>query len=675
MAAGVSVELRARVEELRRQIGHHEYRYHVLGEPEISDSEYDALVRELAQLEGQFPALVTADSPTQRVGGAPAALFGPVAHSAPLLSLDNAFDDAEFDAWFARVSRGLGSAPALVCEPKIDGLSVAVVYEDGRFVRGATRGDGQVGEDVTANLRTIRALPARLRGDAPAWLEARGEVYLPTAAFERLNAELGDAKKPLFANPRNAAAGTLRQKDPRVTASRPLHILFHGLVRAEGVKLATHWETLEFFQSAGLRVSPESQRFIEPDQAKAYAHALEARRHSLDYEVDGAVIKVDDHGAQVELGATSKAPRWAIAYKFAAEEQTTVLQDIQVSVGRTGAITPFALLKPVRVGGVVVSMATLHNENEVARKGVLIGDTVVVRRAGEVIPEVVAPIPSLRTGAERPFVMPKTCPACGEEIVREADEAVARCINADCPAQILGRLVHFASRGALDIQHLGERTAQMLIEHGLVHDVSDVFSLRSEDVSKLPGFGPRATENLLSAIDRAKERPLDRLVVALGIRHVGEGAARLLADAFGSIDAIASASASDLAAVQGIGAVLADAVHEFFGRPASKRVLDKLRSAGVRTKDTRQRQPGPLSGKTFVITGTLASVSREQAEERIEGLGGKVGSSVSRNTDYLVVGDRPGTKLQAAQKFGVATLDEPAFVQLIDAAASRSTRA
>jgi DNA ligase (NAD+) len=522
---------------------------------------------------------------------------------------------------------------------------------------------------VTANLRTIRALPPRLRGGAaPAWLEVRGEVYLPLAAFERLNAELGEAGRPLFANPRNAAAGTLRQKDPAVTASRPLSIYFHGLVRADGVALRTHREVLEYLRSVGLRVHPRSTCCEYPDGVRAYVARLLADRHALEHEIDGAVIKVDPLEAQAELGSTAKAPRWAIAYKFPPEEQTTRLVDIQVNVGRTGALTPFAVLEPVRVGGVTVQLATLHNADEIERKGVLIGDTVVVRRAGDVIPEVVAPIPSLRTGRERRFFMPEACPACGSRVVRAAGEAVTRCVNAGCPALALERVVHFCSRGAMDIAHLGYSTAEALLARGLISDPADVFSLTARDLAELPGYKVRAIHNLLQAIEGAKDRPIDRLLVGLGIRHVGAVAARALADAFGSIDAIARASAEEIAAVPGVGPVIAGAVREYVDRPETQALFEKLRRAGVRLEEARRRAPGPLSGSSFVITGTLESMSREEAAKRVEAIGGKATASVSPRTSYLVVGDRPGTKLDKARKLGVATLDEGGFLKLLDGA-------
>jgi DNA ligase (NAD+) len=655
-----------RVEELRAEIEHHNYRYYVLDAPQIADADYDRLLRELGELEQRYPELLTPDSPTQRVGGKPSALFAPVRHSERLLSLDNSFDDAELSAWHERVRKGLGREPSFVGEPKIDGVSLAVVYEKGRLTRGATRGDGEVGEEVTPNVRTIRAVPARLRTDTPpAWLEVRGEAFLRLEDFERINLELGKEGKPLFANPRNATAGLLRQKDPAVTASRPLSVYFHGLVRIEGRRLESYSETLAYLREIGLRTHPEAKACANLDEVRAYIAGVAERRHAMEHEIDGAVIKVDRYADQNELGATSKFPRWAIAYKFPSEEQTTRLRDIQVNVGRTGAVTPFAVLEPVRVGGVTVSMATLHNADEVERKGVLIGDTVVVRRAGEVIPEVVAPIPSLRTGEERKFVMPKECPACGSQIVRPEDEAVARCVNVLCPAQVLGRVVHFASRGAMDIEHLGERTAAELLDRKLIDGPGDIFALGPEEIGQLPGFKERATANLLDAIARAKDRPIDRLLYGFGIRHVGAAAARAVSDAFGSIDRIAGAPVDEIAAVDGVGLVIATAVREFFDREESKALLEKLRRAGVRLEEAREKKTGPLTGKTFVITGTLASLSREEAKAKIEALGGKVTSTLSSRTDYLVVGESPGSKLDKATKLGVATLDEKAFGELI----------
>jgi DNA ligase (NAD+) len=660
---------KTRAEELRAQIEHHNFRYYVMAAPEVADAQYDALVRELQGIESQYPELITPDSPTQRVGETASALFAPANHSARLLSLDNAFDAAELEAWYARVVKGLGRDTSFVCEPKIDGVSIAVTYERGRYVRGATRGDGAVGEDVTVNVQTIRAVPRRLRTDEPPeWLEVRGEVFLRLSDFERLNLELGEAGKALFANPRNATAGMLRQKDPSVTASRPLSIYFHGIVRIDGKELRSYSETLRYLQEVGLRVHPEAKACSTLDEVKKYVVSMEERRHALEHEIDGAVVKVDAYGDQHELGSTSKFPRWAIAYKFPAEEQTTRLNNIMVNVGRTGAVTPFAVLEPVRVGGVTVSMATLHNADEVERKGVLIGDTVVVRRAGEVIPEVVAPIPSLRTGQERKFVMPTECPACKGPITRPDGEAVARCVNLDCPAQALGRIVHFGGRGAMDIAHLGERTAAELLDRDLIADVGDIYFLTPEHIAKLPLFKDKSITNLLEAINASRDRPIDRLLYGFGIRHVGASAAKLLADAFGSIDAIMAASVEELAAVDGVGEVIARAVRAFFDRPGTAEVIEKLRRAGVRFAEERAKSSGPLVGKSFVITGTLEKLSRDQAKELIEARGGKVTSGVSKKTDYLVVGEKPSSKLDKATKLGVKTLDEAAFVEMIEGA-------
>jgi DNA ligase (NAD+) len=657
---------RVEVEELRAKVEYHNHRYHVLDAPEVSDADYDALMKRLADLEQRFPELLTPDSPTQRVGGAPSALFSPVAHSSRLLSLDNAFDFDELAAWHNRASRGLGHDPTFVCEPKIDGLSIMIAYEKGSLVRGATRGDGVIGEDVTANVRTIRAVPQRLRiSKPPGWLEVRGEVFLKLKDFEAVNAELAEAGRPLFANPRNCAAGTLRQKDPAATARRPLSIYFHGLVRADGLRLRSHHELLDYLTQAGLRVHPDARAAADLEEVKAYCTQLGERRHDLDHEIDGVVVKIDPVADQDDLGATSKAPRWAIAYKFPPEERTTKLNDIRVNVGRTGAVTPYAILEPVFVGGVTVSQATLHNPDEIARKDLLIGDTVVIRRAGDVIPEVVAPIPSLRTGAERKFVMPSNCPVCGSELSRPEGEVVTRCVNLDCPAQVLERIFHFASRGGMDIEHLGGKTAYNLVELGFINDLGDIFLLNEEHLSKLPLFKDKSVQNLLSAIERAKQRPLHRVISALGVRHVGGVAARALADHFGSVGAIVAAPEEEISAVEGIGPVIAASVKEFFSRPETLALIEKLKGAGVTLSEERRRAGGPLTGKTFVITGTLERWSRDEAKGLIEERGGKVASGVSKKTDYLVSGESPGSKLEKAREVGVEILDEDGFAELI----------
>lgn len=661
------VDGKKRAEELRAKIAYHDYRYHVLDAPEVADEEYDAFVRELAAIEKRFPELVTADSPTQRIGAPPSTLFAPVRHSERLLSLDNAFDDADLEAWHRRVREGLGREPRFVGEPKIDGVSIAIVYEHGRFTRAATRGDGTVGEDVTANVRTVRSVPARLRGDdVPEWLEVRGEIYMGLDDFEKLNDVLGSRGKSLFANPRNAAAGTLRQKDPAITASRPLRLFLHGLVAIRGHDLASHWEALTYFRKLGLPTHPKAKALATMKDVRAYIGEIGEGRHSLGHQIDGVVIKVNDFDAEHELGATSKAPRWAIAFKFPPEERTTKLRDIQVSIGRTGAATPFAILEPVQVGGVTISLATLHNADEIARKDILIGDTVVVRRAGDVIPEVVAPIASLRTGRERRFVMPTLCPACGASLVRAPSEVVVRCKNVDCPAQALGRIVHFGSRGAMDINHLGEKTALALLEQGKIDDPADLFFLTEEEVSDIPGFKKRSVDNLLFAIEKAKERPLDKLLYGLGIRHVGSTASKRIARAFPSLDALAHASAEEIGRVDGVGPVIGASVYEFFSRDSTHQLIAKLKRAGVRTSGRIRGSEGPLLGKTIVITGTLSSMSRDKAKEKLESLGAHITNSVSKSTDYLVVGEEPGSKLDKAQKLGVTILDEAAFLRWIE---------
>jgi len=659
-------DARVRAEELRAQIEYHNYRYHVLDEPEMSDANYDKLVRELTDIEERFPELITPDSPTQRVGAAPSDLFAPVRHSDRLLSLDNAFSDEDLDAWLVRVTRGLGHDAAFVCEPKIDGVSVAVVYENGRYTRGATRGDGTMGEDVTPNIRTIRGLPARLRtDDPPPWLELRGEVFLKLEDFEQVNVELGETGKTLFANPRNAAAGTLRQKDPSKTAARPLSIYFHGVVRADGLRLETHWEVLEYLKSIGLRVHPHAKKTPGAKEIKAYCAKTQERRHGMDHEIDGVVIKVDNLTERSDLGNTSKAPRWAIAFKFPPEEQTTVLNDIHVNVGRTGAVTPFAILEPVHVGGVTVSQATLHNIDEIERKDVLIGDHVVVRRAGDVIPEVVAPIPSMRTGDERKFKMPAKCPACGTKLERPEGEVVIRCPNLSCPAQLLEGTIHFAGRGAMDIDHLGFKTIQSLLDVELIADVADIFYLTEQEIARLPGHKDKAIENLAKSIERAKDRPIDRLLYGLGIRHVGATTARDIADHTGSIDAIAKANVDQLLEIEGIGRVVAESVVEFFARPKTKDLLEKLTKAGVRMKEARKAATGPLQGKTFVITGTLEEWSRDEATRLLADRGAKVTSSVSKKTDFVVAGDNAGSKLDKANELGVDVLDEAGLRKLL----------
>jgi DNA ligase (NAD+) len=656
-----------RVEELREQLNYHAYRYHVLDEPVVSDAEYDELMRELAALEEAFPELVTPDSPTQRVGAAPVDLFAPVEHRARMLSLDNAFSIEELEAWAARVERGVGTGVSYSCELKVDGVAVALTYERGVLVRGATRGDGRIGEDITANVRTIRTVPRRLLGgDPPALIEVRGEVYLPVQEFERLNEQLTASGGRPFANPRNAAAGSLRQKDPKVSAGRPLSLWVHSFGWAEGIRFESHSGFLAWCRDVGLPVAPTSE--VEPDLAgvERYLRHWEQHRHSVDWEIDGVVVKVDSVGQQDELGATSHAPRWAIAYKFPPEERTTLLHRIDVHTGRTGKVTPFAVLEPVSVGGVTVTYATLHNEDEVRRKDVREGDTVIVRRAGDVIPEIVGPVLAKRRRGARIWRFPTTCPSCGSELVRAEGEADHRCPNARCPSRNVEWLFSFASRGAMDIDGLGYMTGIQLLERGLVKDPGDIYALTAEDLGQLEGFAERSIANLLAAIERSKDRPVWRLLIALNIRHVGAHVAQVIARAFGSIDAIASATVEQIDDVPEIGPAIARSVHEWFHDPANLALLEKLRAAGVRMADESPAGPageGGLAGKTIVLTGGLSSISREEATRLAQEAGARVASSVSRKTDFVVAGENPGSKLARAEELGIEIIDEQGFLR------------
>ncbi|MFP5352412.1 MAG: NAD-dependent DNA ligase LigA [Actinomycetota bacterium] len=658
-------QARKRAKELRDSIDHHSYRYHVLDDPEIADAEYDALVAELIDIESRFPDLVTPDSPTQRVGAPPSDLFAPVEHRTPMMSLDNCFSLEELQAWGRRVERGIGAADGFMVELKMDGIAVNLIYEDGLFVKGATRGDGRRGEDITANLRTVRAVPLKLRGKAPKILEVRGEVYMATEDFEKLNSSLGERDLKTFANPRNAAAGSLRQKDPQVTASRNLSLICHGVGYVEGRRFKAHSEALAAAREWGLRTNPKNERVDDLDQVYDYCRRWQEHRHDVAYEIDGVVVKVDSIAQQDELGWTAKAPRWAIAYKFPPEERTTLLKDIKVHVGRTGVATPWAQLEPVFVGGVTVSTATLHNEDEVARKGVLIGDTVIVRRAGDVIPEVVGPVESLRTGRERRFKMPKKCPSCGSDIVRREGEAAAYCVGSDCPSQRVERLFHFASRGGMDIEGLGYKTIIDFVERGWLRDVADIYYLDPAKIIELESWGEISVNNLMTSIESSKKRPLGNLLVALGIRHVG-GFAFQLASEVGSLDRLLEITEEELLAIEGVGPVIAASIYEFFAQERNREIIQKLRDAGVDPKEAPRRTEGPLTGKTFVITGTLADFTRDEAQRAIEQRGGKVTSSVSKKTDHVVVGENPGaSKYDKAVALKVDLLDEKGFKKLL----------
>jgi DNA ligase (NAD+) len=667
MKAKTPNSLAARITRLRETIRHHDYCYYVLNQPEIADAEYDRLLRALQALEAQAPALVTPDSPTQRVGGALQEGFQPARHLTPMMSLDNAFSVAELTAWHQRVVKGLEGAPATyVVEPKIDGVSLSLLYEDGRLVRAATRGDGATGEDVTANAKTIRAIPLRLRGRTPRRLEARGEVYMRLRDFEAHNAKAQRQGQEIFANPRNAAAGSLRQKDPAVTASRPLRFLVHSYGAVEGCRFTGHWEYLQACQALGLPVEAHAGRWANFEQALAACRRLEANRAGMAYETDGAVVKVDAHVLQERLGATSKAPRWALAYKFPAQQATTQILDITASVGRTGVLTPVASLQPVACAGVTISSATLHNYDEIARLGVCISDWVVIQRAGDVIPQVVKVIESRRTGRERLVEPPRQCPVCRGQVTQEAEAVAYRCINPACAAQLARALLHFASREAMDIEGMGEAVVEALIAQRLVHDVGDVYRLKTAQVLKLPLFADKRAQNLLHQIQESRTRPLSRLLYGLGIRHVGERVARDVAEHFGSLERLAQADAAALNAIEGVGPVVAQALIQFFAQPQTQRLLAKLKAAGVRLSEARRpKGPQSLAGQTFVFTGELSSLTRSQAEALVRAQGGQASTSVSRQTSYVVAGNAPGSKLATAKQLGVTILDEDAFEKLL----------
>ena len=661
--------VKRRIEELRAEIRKHDHYYYVLNQPLISDAEYDRLFRELQELEEKYPQFVTPDSPTQRVGAPPAEEFRPVRHAIPMLSLQNCFSEEEFLEWDRRVRRLLGGRqPVYICEPKLDGLSVELVYENGVLTVGSTRGDGYVGEDVTRNLRTIRQIPLRLlplNGKAPRLLEVRGEVYMEKEAFRRLNREREEKGEPLFANPRNAAAGSLRQLDPGITARRPLKAFFYALGRAEGITIRSQEELLAILSKLGFPVNPLWKRCESPEEAIAFYHELLERRDELPYEADGVVVKVNDFSQREALGEVSRAPRWAIAFKFPAEEATTRVLDIVVQVGRTGALTPVAILEPVEVSGVTVSRATLHNEDEVKRKDVRIGDWVVVRRAGEVIPEVVKSIPERRTGKEREFRMPDRCPVCGGPVVRPPGEVIHRCENLSCPARIKEAIRHFASRRAADIEGLGEKLVDQLVDKGLVRRISDLYHLTKQQLASLERMGEKSAQNLLEQLERSKGMSLARLIYALGIRYVGEHIAEVLAERFGSIDELARASYEELVGIPEIGPRIAQSIVDFFASQGNRRLIEELKAVGIDPRAQRPPEKGPLAGKTFLFTGRLSGMTRQEAKRLVESLGGKVASSVSRKVDYVVVGEDPGSKLDRARALGITTMSEEEFKELV----------
>ncbi len=665
------------IESLREQIRYHNYRYHALDDPEIPDAEYDRLMRRLQALEREHPELVTDDSPTQRVGDAPIAAFGTVRHDVPMLSLDNAFAEEELRDFHRRVSERLeleadADKLSYAAEPKLDGAAVSLLYEDGRLVRGATRGDGTTGEDITHNVRTIDAIPLRLIGTGyPKSLEVRGEVFMPKAGFEAYNEKARAADEKTFVNPRNAAAGSLRQLDPKLTAARPLDMYAYSVGRIDGGDLpTTHSEVLDRLQSWGLKVCPERRVVEGVDGCLAFYEDIGARRDDLPYEIDGVVYKVDDLQQQRELGFVSRAPRWAIAHKFPAQEELTSVEGIEFQVGRTGALTPVARLSPVFVGGVTVSNATLHNIDELHRKDVRVGDTVTIRRAGDVIPEVVGVIKSRRPKGTRPVQLPEHCPVCGSAVSREDDEAVSRCTGGlYCSAQRAEALKHFVSRRAMDIEGLGAKLIEQLVDIDRIKTPADIYSLTRDELAEMERMGEKSADNLVTAIEASRATTLDRFLFALGIREVGEATAAGLAAYFGQFDAIVAATEEELLAVPDVGPIVASRIRGFFDEPHNREVIQALREHGVAWEESepqRDAGDGPLAGKTFVLTGTLPSMTRDEAKKRIQAHGGKVTGSVSKKTSYVVYGEKTGSKLKKAQSLDVETIDEAMLLELLD---------
>ncbi len=661
-------EARQRILELVEEINTHDYNYYVLDSPVLSDREYDLLKRELEKLEKKFPQLVTPDSPTQRVGGKPLETFKTVNHGAPMLSLDNAFSVNELRNFVRKIKNIDGNSPLeYVVEPKMDGLAVSLLYESGVLVRGATRGDGYVGEDITHNIRTIKSVPLKLREKV--YLEVRGEVYFPHKAFQELNQRRAEEGLPLFANPRNAAAGSMRQLDPTAAASRPLDIFFYGLGSYEGFPFRTHMDMLKYLKGLGLKVNPHTALYSDFDQVMEVCQEWAVKRYELPYEIDGMVIKINDLELQARAGYTARSPRWAVAFKFPAEQVETTVEDIQVSVGRTGALTPIALLTPVKVSGSVVKRASLHNEDILRGKEVKIGDRVIIHKAGEVIPELVKVLTEKRTGKERAFVMPQSCPACGQPVAHLPEEVAIRCMNASCPVQMYERIVHFASRGAMDIEGLGPAAARLLWENRLVEDVADLYYLKKEDLLTLERMGEKSAQNLLDSIEVSKKNPLNKLLYGLGPRFLGEKGSKIIAQHFGSLDRIMSASEEEITAVPEIGPKIAASIVEFFQNPSNRSVVEKLRSAGVNFHRSGEQGEGKeqiFEGRTFVLTGKLEAFSRPEAQSRIENLGGRVTSSVSGNTDYVVAGENPGSKLDQARSLGINVITEAQFQELLE---------
>lgn len=669
--SAVPAEIHAQVQQLRADIQEHNYRYYALSEPSIPDAEYDRLLRQLQDLEADYPALVTPDSPTQRVGQTPLSAFATVHHELPMLSLDNAFSEEELIAFDRRLRERLKDEQDIeyACELKLDGIAVSLLYQDGLLIRGATRGDGAVGEDITQNVRTIDSIPLRLRGkNYPHVLEVRGEIYMPKAGFEQLNQRARERDEKLFVNPRNAAAGSLRQLDSRITAQRPLEMCAYSVGYFEGDMPERHSDTLEALKTWGLKINRELRVVCGIQSCLDYYRELGERRAQLEYDIDGIVFKVNERELQEALGFVARAPRWAIAYKFPAQEELTELQDVEFQVGRTGAVTPVARLKPVFVGGVTVSNATLHNRDEIERLGVMIGDAVIVRRAGDVIPQIVSVVTEKRPKNARDIVFPEQCPVCGSPVEVVPGEAVARCDGGlICPAQRKQAIRHFASRKAMDIDGLGDKLVEQLVDRELIKAVADLYHLTQEDLAGLERMGEKSAENLLQALENSKQTTLAKFIYALGIREVGEATARNLAQHYGSLDRLADADELSLQEVGDVGPVVAHFVAEFFQQPHNREAVDSLRAAGVHWPEQAPVNPEalPLNGLTYVITGSLEELTREQAKARLLALGAKVAGSVSKNTDYLIAGPGAGSKLQKAEELGVAVMDETALLKLL----------
>ena len=657
------------IEKLRNELEYHNYRYYLLDDPVVTDQEYDHLLRELARLEAENPEFADPNSPTQRVGAEPLDVFRTVPHTVPMLSLQNAMTEEEVRDFHKRVIKALATADVeYVMEVKIDGLAVELVYIDGLFSLGSTRGDGYIGEDITQNLRTIRSIPIRLRSEdipIPARLEVRGEVYMGKKEFLALNAQREITGEPLFANPRNAAAGSIRQLDPRITAQRKLNVFCYAMGRVTGVEFSTHMDFLQHLQKWGFRVNPLVKLCRSIDEVIAQYRQVRSMRENMPYEIDGTVIKVNRTDYQSDLGTVSRSPRWAIAYKFEAHEERTTVEDIVVSVGRTGALTPVAFLKPVTVGGVEVSRATLHNEDEIARKDIRVGDCVIVTRAGDVIPEVIRVVDPKRPGRREPFTMPPNCPACGEPVVRPPGEAIRRCVNISCPAQIKGTIEHFASKRAMDIDGLGTKLVEQLVDRGIIRDVSDLYFLKKETLATMERMADKSAQNIIDAIEASKKRPFSRFIFALGIRQVGEHISGLLAERFSSIEELMSADTDTLIAIPEIGPEAANSITAFFGDPGNHGTIERILSAGVEL-EYEQKGGEQLGGLTFVFTGTLSSMSRDQAKVVVEQLGAKTASSVSKKVDYVVAGEEAGSKLDKARQLGIKVLTEGEFLDMIE---------